>query len=57
MATIALWAEKKKAKVFLCSSDKDLMQLVNDQIFLLQLHKDNLLIDATNVNELFGVTP
>lgn len=57
MATIALWAEKKGAKVFLCSSDKDLMQLVNDQIFLLQIHKDNLIIDAAKVRELFGVRP
>lgn len=57
MATIALWAEKQGAKAYLCSSDKDLMQLVNDQIFLLQVHKDNLLIDATKVQELFGVRP
>lgn len=57
MATVALWAEKKGAKVFLCSSDKDLMQLVNDQIFLLQLHKDNLIVDAAKVRELFGVRP
>jgi DNA polymerase-1 len=57
MASVALWAEKKGAKVFLCSSDKDLMQLVNDQIFLLQLHKDNLIVDAAKVQELFGVRP
>jgi DNA polymerase-1 len=57
MATVALWAEKKGAKVFLCSSDKDLMQLVNDQIFLLQLHKDNLIVDAAKVKEIFGVRP
>lgn len=57
MATIALWAKKKKAKVFLCSSDKDLMQLVDDQIFMLQLHKDNLLIDAKKVEEIYGVRP
>ncbi|MBX7067169.1 MAG: DNA polymerase I [Parachlamydiales bacterium] len=57
MATIALWAEKKGAQVFICSSDKDLMQLVNDHIFLLHLHKDNLLIDAAKVQELYGVRP
>lgn len=57
MATVALWAEKQGAKAFLCSSDKDLMQLVNDHIFLLQLHKDNLLIDAAKVQEQFGVRP
>ncbi len=57
MATIALWAEKQGAQVFLCSSDKDLMQLVNGQIRLLQPHKDNLIIDAAKVTELFGVRP
>lgn len=57
MATVALWAEKKGAKAFLCSSDKDLMQLVNDNILQLQLHKDNLIIDAAKVKELFGVRP
>lgn len=57
MATIALWAEKEGAQAFLCSSDKDLMQLVNDNIFLLQLHKDNLIVDAAKVQELFGVRP
>lgn len=57
MATIALWAEKKGAHVYLCSSDKDLMQLVNDQIVLLQLHKENLIIDTKKVEDLFGVKP
>lgn len=57
MATVALWAEKQGAKAFLCSSDKDLMQLVNNHIFLVHLHKDNLLIDAAKVKEAFGVRP
>ncbi|MES2273393.1 MAG: 5'-3' exonuclease H3TH domain-containing protein, partial [Chlamydiota bacterium] len=57
MASIALWAEKQGAQVYLCSSDKDLMQLVGEQIFMIQAHKENLLIDATKVQELFGVRP
>ena len=57
MATVALWAEKQGAQVYLCSSDKDLMQLVNDQILMLHLHKNNLLVDASKVQELFGVRP
>lgn len=57
MATIALWAEKQGAEVFLCSSDKDLMQLVNEHIFLIHLHKNNLLIDAAKVQEFYGVRP
>lgn len=57
MATVAKWAEKKGAKVFICSSDKDLMQLVGEKIFILQTYKDNLLVDAKKVEELFGVRP
>jgi DNA polymerase-1 len=57
IATIAKWAEKKEADVFICSSDKDLMQLVDKKIFVLQTFKDNLLVDAKKVEELFGVKP
>jgi DNA polymerase-1 len=57
MAAVAVWAEAKGATVYLCSSDKDLMQLVNDHIFVVQAHKENLIIDAKKVEELFGVRP
>lgn len=57
MAAIAVWAEKQAADVYLCSSDKDLMQLVSPHVFLLQAHKENLIIDAAKVEEQFGVPP
>ncbi|MBS0624766.1 MAG: DNA polymerase I [Verrucomicrobia bacterium] len=57
MASVAVWAKKKGAKAFLCSSDKDLMQLVDDHIFQIHAHKDNLLIDAKKVEEIYGVRP
>ncbi|MBX9745240.1 MAG: hypothetical protein K2X08_08540, partial [Chlamydiales bacterium] len=57
IASVARWAEKQGAEVFICSSDKDLMQLVNQHIFVLQTFKDNLLINAQKVEELFGVKP
>src|SRR3990172_224464 len=57
MGSIARWAEKKGAKVFLCSSDKDLCQLVSDHIKIINPHKNNLLIDRNMVKELFGVSP
>lgn len=57
MGSIARWAEKKGCETVLCSSDKDLCQLVSDKIFILQPHKDNLIIDKKKVKELFGVTP
>ena len=57
IGSIARWAEKKGIDVFLCSSDKDLCQLVSDKIFIINPHKDNLLIDRAKVLELFGVYP
>jgi DNA polymerase-1 len=57
MGSIALWAEKRGIKVFLCSSDKDLCQLINDHILMINAQKNNLLIDKKMVKELFGVTP
>lgn len=57
MGAVALWAEKKKANVFLCTSDKDMCQLVNDHIKILNTHKDNLLLGPKEVKENFGVRP
>lgn len=57
MASVAIWARKHNSDVVLCSSDKDLMQLVDDHTLILQAHKDNLFIDAAKVEELFGVRP
>jgi len=57
MGSIAIWAEKQGIEVYLCSSDKDLCQLVGDKVFLVHPHKDNLVVDAKKVKELFGVTP
>ncbi len=57
MGSIAKWGEKNGATIYLCSSDKDLCQLVSDSIFVLNIHKDNLLMDRTKVKEKFGVFP
>ncbi|MBS0615131.1 MAG: DNA polymerase I [Verrucomicrobia bacterium] len=57
MGSIARWAEKQGIRVYLCSSDKDLCQLVDDHIFLLHAHKDNMLVDRKKVEELYGIKP
>ncbi len=57
MASVALWATEKKAKSFLCTSDKDLFQIVSPDISVINIHKDNLLIDPKKVEEIFGVKP
>ncbi len=57
IGSIAKWVEKQGIKVFICSSDKDLCQLVDDHIFMIQPHKENLLVDQNKVKEIYGVTP
>lgn len=57
MGAVATWAAKKKFEVYLCSSDKDLMQLVQPHVYVLQTYKDNLLVDAKKVEEIYGVRP
>lgn len=57
MGSVAKWAEKEGAKVFLCTADKDLCQLVNDHIFVLNPWKENLILDAAKVEEVYGVPP
>ncbi|MDX8431020.1 MAG: DNA polymerase I [Candidatus Algichlamydia australiensis] len=54
---VAKWAERKGAKSYVCSSDKDLCQLVNENIVLLNTYKGNLIIDEKKVKELYDVTP
>lgn len=57
IGTITKWLESSGDTVYICSSDKDLCQLVSDHVFVVHAHKENLVIDKTKVEELFGVTP
>jgi len=57
IGSIAKWAEKKGAEVYVCSGDKDLAQLVSEHIFLLNPWKENLLLDAEGVKKNYGVAP
>lgn len=57
MASIAEFAQKKGARVFFCSSDKDLMQLVGESVSIIHAHKENLLVTPKEVEELYGVRP
>jgi DNA polymerase I len=57
MGSAALWAEKQGAKVYLCTSDKDMCQMVNDQIVILDTYKENLILGNKEVEEKFGVPP
>ena len=44
-------------KVFVVSSDKDMMQLVNHDVHILNPTKDNLILDPAKVEEVLGVPP
>lgn len=57
MGSVAKIAQKNNSQVFLCSSDKDLCQLVNDRVFIIQTHKDNFLIGAQEVENIYGIKP
>ena len=43
--------------VFVVSSDKDMMQLVNENVSILNPTKDNLILDAAGVENTLGVPP
>jgi len=58
MATIAKWArEKEEMQAYICTSDKDLFQMVDKKTFIVLAHKDNLIVDEKKVKEIFGVAP
>ena len=44
-------------KVFVVSSDKDMMQLVNPGVSILNPTKDNLILDPQGVKDILGVEP
>ena len=56
IATFKKFAKKKNIKVTIVSSDKDLMQLVDDQTKMFDPMKEKL-IGPKEVEEKFGVTP
>ena len=56
---IGTLARKGRAayQVYVVSSDKDMLQLVNDHVLVLNPPKDNLICDAAKVEEILGVPP
>lgn len=57
IGSIAKWAEAKGQNILICSSDKDLCQLVSPQVSILNPSKDGLRIQREEVKALFGVYP
>lgn len=57
IGTLARKAVEAKHPVYVVSSDKDMMQLVNADVQILNPPKDNLICDAAKVEEILGVPP
>ncbi|HZU10462.1 MAG TPA: DNA polymerase I [Pseudacidobacterium sp.] len=57
IGTLANKAAKKGHPVFIVSNDKDMLQLVNDHVKVLNPVKDNLVLDRAKVEETLGVPP
>ncbi len=57
IGTLARKAAAQSYSVYVVSSDKDMLQLVNDKVLVLNPPKDNLICDAAKVEELLGVPP
>jgi DNA polymerase I len=57
IGTLARKAAGESYPVFVVSSDKDMLQLVNDKVCVLNPPKDNLICDAAKVEEILGVPP
>jgi DNA polymerase-1 len=57
IGTLGRKAVEESYSVYVVSSDKDMLQLVNDRIHVLNPPKDNLICDAAKVEEILGVPP
>jgi DNA polymerase I len=57
IGTLATKAATQSYCVYVVSSDKDMLQLVDDKVLVLNPPKDNLIADAAKVEEILGVPP
>jgi DNA polymerase-1 len=57
IGTLSCRAAEHGHDVFIVSGDKDMMQLVNEQVKVLNPQKDNLVLDSAKVTETLGVPP
>ena len=57
IGTLSCRAAERGHEVFIVSGDKDMMQLVNERVKVLNPQKDNLILDAAKVTETLGVPP
>jgi len=56
IATLASILANAKLEVFLATADKDMLQLVDDNIKILNPHKENLILTKSWIKQRFGVS-
>lgn len=57
IATMAVQAEDSGFNVYIMTSDKDMMQLVNSRIRIINPAKEDIVYDSEKIKERFGVEP
>jgi DNA polymerase-1 len=57
IGTLAKKAAEDGHEVYIVSNDKDMLQLVNEHVKVLNPVKDNMILDRTKVEETLGVLP
>jgi len=57
MATLAEQAAAQGLEVYIATGDKDMLQIVDDDIKVLHTHRDNAIIDVAAVREKYGIEP
>jgi len=57
IGTLALKAVEQDLEIYIVTSDKDMLQLVSENVFVLDTMKDNLVLDSSKVEEKLGVRP
>lgn len=56
MGSIAKWGSHH-SQVYLCTSDKDMCQMVDDKILMLNTFKENQILNASDIEKIYGVPP
>jgi len=57
LATLSKQLSEKDVEVYIVTADKDILQLVNNNVFVYHSHKEGLIYDKKRVKERFGVAP
>ncbi len=57
IATLASKLNSRNLEILIVTGDKDILQIVSDNIKVINPHKDNLILDESWVRQRFGVAP